>query len=84
MSPNMMLACTRPLQFQQGPFFMPLTLSPKRRGTVRCGLFSLAPLGRGPGESTVSSRSTPRALAQDTLRQSCCGLPGRGIPPAIR
>ncbi|POZ19455.1 hypothetical protein C3Z09_01530 [Lelliottia aquatilis] len=27
MSPNMMLACTRPLQFQQGPFFR-LHISP--------------------------------------------------------
>ncbi|EFJ86857.1 hypothetical protein HMPREF9347_05494 [Escherichia coli MS 124-1] len=35
MSPNMMLARTRPLQFQQGPFFIPEQYK-KRTITVIC------------------------------------------------
>ncbi|SFX75482.1 hypothetical protein SAMN03097705_4591 [[Enterobacter] aerogenes] len=36
MSPNMMIARTRPLQFQQGPFFIPRA-SVVARGQLRSG-----------------------------------------------
>ncbi|RAU32054.1 hypothetical protein DBY73_017945 [Enterobacter sp. RIT418] len=89
MSPNMMLACTRPLQFQQGPFFIPLTLTLSPLGRGDCTVRSLSPSplwgeGRGEGKTTAWLQSTPRASGPGSLQWFCRGRPDRGTAPAIR
>ncbi|ATF49931.1 hypothetical protein CO701_12775 [Citrobacter werkmanii] len=82
MSPNMMLARTRPLQLQ-GPFFILLCLMAamayQAYGSCRPGKRSAT------GQSiTAYAQSRPRAAGQGTLLPFYCCRSGRGNQPAIR
>ncbi|AVE59329.1 hypothetical protein AM352_13560 [Citrobacter koseri] len=83
MSPNMMLARTRPLPFQQGPFF---ALFMPDGGCALSGLRDCRPGKRSAtGQSiTACAQLAPRAAGQDNLRRFYCGHSDRGNQPATR